>query len=273
MTVILGPVTANFAKFGNSRQRLMNFKKFLRHPAIIQTYFSLRSLLYIGDQCTCPCCNGNFRKFLLFGINQRVNAQCPRCGSLERHRLLWLYLKNRTNFFVDNLKVLHFAPEYTFQVKFKLLPNIVYTSADLYSPIAMVKMDITNIDYHDNSFDVIFCNHVLEHIVDDRKAMRELFRVLRPGGWAILQSPIDQKLDRTFEDPSIVRPKDRERVFGRKDHVRVYGRDYKDRLEQVGFTVKLDSYVKDLGIDMIRKYGLMADEDMYFCTKAKLRTN
>lgn len=147
------------------------------------------------------------------------------------------------------------------------MSNLDYISADLNSPMAMVKMDITNILYEDNSFDVILCSHVLEHVVDDRKAMRELFRVLKPGGWGILQVPILR--DKTFEDPSIVSPEDRERIFGQKDHVRIYGRDYKDRLEEAGFTVKVDGYVRELGDDKIKKHGLSEDQDIYFCAKQR----
>lgn len=231
----------------------------------------ISSLMYIGKQVTCPCCNGSFRKFLLYGVKARENALCPKCESLERHRLLWLYLKNKTNFFTDKLRVLHFAPEYIFQKTFKPMPNLDYISADLLSPLAMVKMDITNISYEDNFFDVILCCHVLEHIIDDHRALTELFRVLKPSGWAILQVPIDLNRDKTFEDANIVTPKERERIFGQKDHVRIYGRDYKQRLEKAGFTVKVDTYVRELTDDMIKKYGLKKDEVIYFCTKMNSR--
>ncbi len=236
---------------------------------VMEIYGLLQSPLYVGNRFICPCCNGQFRKFLTGGVNHRPNALCPRCNSLERHRLLWLYLKNQTNIFIDHLKVLHCAPEYIFQKVFKFLPNIDYVSAGLDAPFAEVKMDITNILYDDNSFDAILCNHVLEHVIDDHKAMKELFRVLKPGGWAILQSPIDIEREKTFEDPSIVLPKEREHFFGKDDHVRVYGLDYKDRLEQAGFTVKIDSYATDLGGDMSKKYGLPEHEDIYICGKSK----
>jgi len=236
-------------------------------PMIMQIYYTLKSILYIGNQFVCPCCEGHFRKFLPFGVKQRLNAQCPRCGSLERHRLLWLYLKNRTKFFSENLKVLHFAPEYCFQKTLRFMTNLDYISADIKSDLAMVKMDITNISCKDDSFDIILCNRVLEHVKDDERAMRELFRVLKPGGWAIIQVPID--LDKTFEDPNVLLPEERERVFGQKDHVRIYGRDYKYRLEKARFTVKVDNYVEELGADMIKKYGLMKNENIYFCTKPK----
>ena len=173
---------------------------------------------------------------------------------------------------MENIIIVHWdkssAPEYIIQKFLRSIPNLDYISADLNSSLAMVKMDITNISCKDNSFDVILCYHVLEHIIDDRKAMRELFRVLKPGGWAILQSPMDLKRNKTFEDSHVVLPQDRERIFGQSDHVRIYGRDYKDRLEKAGFTVKVDSYVKELGVDMIKKYCL-GKEDIYFCTKPK----
>lgn len=236
-----------------------------------EMFFTLRSVFYSGQQFICPCCGGHFRKFLPCGVNPRPNAKCPKCGSLERHRLVWLYLKEKTNLFNENLKMLHIAPEILFAKRFSHTPNIDYISADLSSPLAMVKMDITNIEYEENYFDVILCNHVLEHVIDEQKAMKELLRVLKPNGWAILQVPLDSKRDKTFEDPTIVLPEDRERLFGQDDHVRVYGRDYKNRLEKAGFTVKVDSYVRELGSDMVSRYRL-PDEEIYFCTKQKLRT-
>lgn len=236
------------------------------HSKVKYSFFRLRSLLYIGTKVTCPCCSSHFRKFLSYR-RSRLNAICPRCGAAERQRLLWLYLKNKTNIFNNNLKVLHFAPEYNLQKNFRSMENLDYTSADLYSSVSMVKMDITNILYKENSFDVILVSHVLEHVIDDRKAMRELFRVLKPGGWAIIQSPIDLKRDQTYEDFTVTLPEDRERVFGNPGHVRIYGRDYKNRLEEAGFNVKLDPYVKEFSDDEVIKYGLDKSEDIYFCIK------
>ncbi|MDY7006358.1 MAG: methyltransferase domain-containing protein [Cyanobacteriota bacterium] len=225
-----------------------------------------RGFRYMGNQVICPCCNGKFSEFLPYG-NNRPNALCPRCSSLERHRLLWLYFQEKTNLFASPLKILHIAPEKFFQKKLKSLPNLDYLSTDLEAEWAMEKMDITNIKYVDNTFDVILCNHVLEHIPDDRKAMKELLRVLKPNGWAILQVPLEPNLDKTFEDPSITSPEDRKRVFGQKDHVRLYGKDYKNRLEEAEFDVVVDNFVKELNEETVNRYGLRRDHNIYFCSK------
>ncbi|HEU0264226.1 MAG TPA: methyltransferase domain-containing protein, partial [Geobacterales bacterium] len=216
-----------------------------------------------SDRAFCPCCGGSFRSFISGGPNLRPNACCPRCGSLERHRLLWLYLQQKTNLFREKLRVLHFAPEKIFQDALRRLPNLDYVSADLYSPLAMVKMDITNITFADDSFDVILCNHVLEHIPDDRRAMAELLRVMKPDGWAILQVPIDMNRATTYEDPTIVTPEERQRHFGQDDHVRWYGRDYGDRLRESGFTLRIDQFAHEVP----ESHGILRDDDIYYCTK------
>ena len=141
----------------------------------------MRSLFYLGNNFVCPVCNGHFRKFLPYGLNPRPNAQCPRCGSLERHRLIWLYLQEKTNFFTAKLKVLHFAPERCFKNKFKSMPNLDYITADLDSPFADRKIDITDIPFEDETFDCVLCSHVLEHVLDDKKAIQEIYRILRGG--------------------------------------------------------------------------------------------
>lgn len=248
----------------------MTKKHFLRYALLIlivvgglygtHRYFNPSSVV-------CPCCEGHFKEFLPLGVHPRLNAKCPECDLLERHRLLWLYLKERTNFFTDNLKVLHIGPMPWLQEKFCTLPNLDYVSGDIVPGKAMVQMDITDIKLPDNQFDCILCYHVLEHVTDDQKAMRELFRVLKPGGWAILQSPIDYTRKETFEDPSVTSPEERERLFGQSDHLRMYGRDYKERLEKAGFVVKVDDYVKKLPNRLIKKYGLDNTEDICFCTK------
>lgn len=237
-------------------------------PGMIGMYYNLRSLFYIGNEVTCPCCGGSFSKFLAYGgDNPQEDSQCPRCGGVERHRILWLYLQNKTNFFKDDLKVLHFAPEYWFQKNFKNLPNLEYITTDLFDRLAMVKMDITNITYEDNQFDVILCSHVLEHIPDEHKAISELLRILKPSGWAILQVPLDTRREKTFEDPSIVSPEDRRRNFGQEDHVRLHGLDYKERLEKAGFKVKVEDYVQELGAEKAKKYKLEETRNGHMCNK------
>jgi SAM-dependent methyltransferase len=224
------------------------------------------SLFYLGNKVECPISGQTFRKFLPYGRIPRENALCPGSLSLERHRLMWLYLKNKTNFFTAPLRVLHIAPEYCFIDKFSKLKNLDYITADLESPLAQVKMDIHKMPFKENEFDVVFCNHVMEHVDDDIQSMREIVRVLKPGGWAIIQSPLEDR-DVTFEDKSLKTPKERERVFGQDDHVRAYGRDYGKRLESAGFKVKIDGYNQELDEEIRKRYALPEYEDIYVCYK------
>jgi len=214
-----------------------------------------------GNRYTDPIDQKSFRSFLPYGYeNPRENVLSPSTLSLERHRLLWLYLQKETNFFTAAHKVLHFAPEQAFYKRFKKLKKLDYTTTDLNSPLAEVKADIRNLPFDDEHFDVILCNHVLEHIPNDQKAMSELFRVLKPGGWAILQIPQDLKRETTFEDDSITDKKERARIFGQYDHVRVYGRDYFDKLRAIGFKVTEVDYTKTLGEAAVDKYRLAKGE-------------
>lgn len=252
------------AKLWSWRQQYQRFSKQMRR--VWQSYW--QSWKYAGNNYKCPCCEGSFSQFLPYGaIKIRENAKCPKCESLERHRLLWLYLQRQTNLFTDSLSLLHIAPEDWFQKKFLSLPNIDYLSADLESDSAMVKMDITNINYPDNHFDVIICNHVLEHIPDDHQAMLELFRVLKPQGWAILQVPIDLNREVTFEDLSVTSPEEREKLFGQKDHLRIYGRDYLEKLTRAGFQVKIDSFLEKLSPEETKEYGLLQGQQIYIGSK------
>jgi SAM-dependent methyltransferase len=198
----------------------------------------------------------------------RANARCPSCGARDRQRYVWLYLERKTNLLFDRLRVLHFAPERIFEEKLRSQPNLDYVSTDLERASAMVKADITDLPFADDSFDVILCSHVLEHVVDDRKAMRELYRVLRPGGWALVLVPIDFSRSETFEDPTIVAPEDRVRLFGQADHVRVYGRDFTARLEEAGFAVRVEDLRGELGESEARRYGLRPRRpDLHLCLK------
>jgi SAM-dependent methyltransferase len=214
----------------------------------------------------CSCCKAHLRKFTSCGLIPRPEGACPQCGSLERHRLICLYLTKKTDLFDGRRKkMLHIAPEPQLSQLFQTARSIDYLSADLSAPNAMVKMDVTDIRYSDNTFDVIYCSHVLEHVFEDRKAMREFYRVLKPGGWAILQVPIIGNA--TLEDSTVISLEERQRLFGQHDHVRQYGLDYKDRLIDAGFCVKVDGFVRELHHQTVRRLGLMPNEDVYLCRK------
>jgi Methyltransferase domain len=214
----------------------------------------------------CPCCQAHLRRFTPFWLDPTPERECPVCRSLERHRLIWLYMNRKTDLFDGNQKkMLHVAPELQLSRLFQKAEYIDYLSADLSAVNAMVQMDVTDIHYADNSFDVLYCSHVLEHVPNDRRAMREFRRVLKPNGWAILQVPITAGI--TSEDPAVITPEERERFFGQDDHVRQYGSDYKDRLIEAGFSVVVDEFVRELEAGSIRRFGLKRDEDVYFCRK------
>ena len=224
-------------------------------------------LFYAGNKVQCPISGKTYRKFLPYGRVPRPNALSPDSLSLERHRLMWLYLQDRTNFFTAKLKVLHIAPEHCFLKKFESMNNLDYITADLESPLAKVKMDVHDIPFPENTFDVVFCNHVMEHVDNDIRAMQEIHRVMKPGGWAIIQSPMDPGKEKTFEDTSLKTPEDRERVHGQSDHVRTYGRDYPERLRKAGFKVKEDTYVMELDKAKVERYALPSEEIIYLCKK------
>lgn len=227
----------------------------------------LKILMY-GNKFTDPIDGNTFRAFLPYGYNKiRNNVLSPSTYSLERHRLLWLYLKNETSFFKAKLKVLHFAPESALMNQFKKLKNLSYDTIDLNSPIADIKADICDLPFLDNSYDFILCNHVLEHIVDDNKAIRELYRVLKKNGIGIFQVPIDYNRDTTFEDFSITNKKERNKLFGQYDHVRIYGLDFFDRLQKAGFLVEKCEYTSKLSKEDIIKFCLPKKEIIPICRK------
>jgi SAM-dependent methyltransferase len=237
-------------------------KKPLRHVRD-----AVRAVPYYGEGRWCPVCGKSSSRFRTFGIIRREDAQCAHCGALERHRLLWLFLSTKTDLFDGKAKkMLHVAPELCFENRFKRLLGSNYITADLLDNRAVVKMDITNIQCPDQSFDVVYCSHVLEHVPDDRRAMREFYRVLKNDGWAILLVPINS--EKTFEDPTVTSPEERLKVFGQKDHVRRYGPDYVNRLREAGFNVE-STRVSDLvNREEAEKMGLTGfGEAIYYCTK------
>jgi len=233
-------------------------------PILIRLSYVARPIIasvLSGSKFTDPIDGKSFRKFLPYGYGkQRDNVLSPSTLSLERHRLLWLYLKNETDFFTAPKKVLHFAPEQAFYKLFRNQKNLDYTTTDLYSPLADVKADICNLPFADNEYDLILCNHVLEHIPDDTKAMQELYRVMKPGGMGIFQIPQDLTREKTFEDNSITDAKKRAEIFGQYDHVRVYGRDYFDKLRSIGFTVVEEDYTRKIAAELVEKYCLAPGE-------------
>ncbi len=233
-------------------------------------HFFLRTIspLYRGNKITDPINGKSYKKLLPYGrINARKNALAPDSMSLERHRAIWLFLQKHTNFFSDKIKFLHVAPEYCFLRLFKKQKNLKYITGDLSSPWADVKMDIRKMPFEDNSFDAAMCNHVFEHVWEDVASMKEFYRILKPGGWAIFQVPIRWNQEHTIEDNTITDPQKREELFGQRDHVRYYGADYPERLRKAGFDVTIKDFNKELTPAEIEKYALLANEKIIFCQK------
>ena len=236
----------------------------IRTSLLFKPFFDI---FFKGTKFTDPINNKSYSYFFPYGYNkQRKNALCPGTFSLERHRLLWLYLKKETDFFNSNNKILHFAPEQCFHKFFKsFFKN--YTTTDLNSPIVDIKADICNLPFNDNSYDYILCNHVLEHIYDDEKAMKEIFRVLNKNGIAILQVPIDIKSNLTQEGRDINDKEVRSKLFGQYDHLRMYGLDYFKKLKKVGFNVKNIDYLSKLSKDEVEKFSLTNAGTIPVCIK------
>ena len=263
----------NFHNFASFMKFLISFilrkipRKYIQR--VNGPILSLAAFFLTGNKYTCPINGKSYRKFLPYGrINPRPNALCPGSLSLERHRLLWLYLKQKTNFFKEQLHFLHIAPEQCFMKPFEKQHGGGYITADLESPLAKVKMDVHQIPFDGQSFDAAMCNHVMEHVDDDIKAMREIHRVLKSGGWAIMQVPFFPPIPEvTFQDNSITDPTEREKVYGQDDHVRLYGKDYPDRIRKAGFQVVEDDFVKSFSVEEIERYALAKDETIYLCRK------
>ncbi|MBN2243884.1 MAG: class I SAM-dependent methyltransferase [Acidobacteria bacterium] len=225
------------------------------------------SILFHGRARWCPICEKSSRKFLRFGDPVRDDSCCPYCGSLERHRLAWLFFSKSTDLFSGtSRKMLHIAPEPCLGSRLKKCLGENYLSADLLDPAAMVKMDVTAIQFPDESFDVVCCSHVLEHVPDDRQAIREFFRVLKKGGYAVFQVPIGR--DPTEEKLEIRDPRERQRLFGQEDHVRRYGPDFVDRLQAARFVVSVGRVCDLFTREEIVQMGLTpAAGEIFHCRK------
>jgi SAM-dependent methyltransferase len=245
----------------------------LPRPLLIRMSYVFRwfsPLIYAGNKVECPVCGKSSRKFLPYGskVAYREGVLCPHDLTLERHRLMWLYLKNKSNFFTaKKLELLHIAPEQCFLPYFKKQSNLAYLTGDLESPIADMHFDLHHIPLEDNRFDVIFCNHVLEHVADDKQCMSELFRVMKPGGWGIFQVPLDTTREVTYEDDRIVTPEDRELHYWQKDHVRLYGLDYPTKLQALGFEVDTYDPKKEIPAEQLVRYRLNPNEILYIFRK------
>ncbi len=236
---------------------------------LTRAFSPLKTLWHTTGSCYDPVCQRPVREFRPHGKPARPNARCPLCGSLERHRLAWLVMQRHTPVFgTAPRSLLHFAPEPTISAALRKLPGLNYLSVDLAPGRAMQQADITALHFESNRFDLIYCSHVLEHIPDDRQAMRELFRVLAPGGMAIIQVP--ERGEHTFEDAGITTPDERERAFGQWDHVRWYGADITDRLSSVGFSVERIDGMTLVAENEHDRLGLTADQHsthVYLCRK------
>jgi hypothetical protein len=240
-------------------------------PLAIGAWYLFRPIVrvaFFGRARYCPVCESRCRRFLTHGPPSRrvQDAVCPICLSHPRLRLAWLFLSTRTDLLDGRPKrILHVAPEPALTQLLRAARNLEIVSADLDSPHAAVTLDLTRIEMADASFDVILCSHVLEHVHDDRRAMRELFRILRPGGWAMIQVPISSKP--TFEDPSITEPAERERVFWQADHVRLYGLDIADRLLEAGFEVETVFGEQLVASDQLVRTGIYPRDLVFLCGK------
>ncbi|MCB1681664.1 MAG: class I SAM-dependent methyltransferase [Rhodospirillales bacterium] len=248
--------------------------------------YGLRRIIYRGHALTCPLCEAQVSTYISHGADFEVlyrrkvvggmireHDQCPACRSADRTRLMMLYLKNVSGVGVKPLRILHIAPDFGLYLWFKRHRNVDYVASDLdlarYRHIENIqKADITAMPFKDNDFDIVICSHVLEHIPDDRKAMSEILRVLKPSGKAMLMVPLATDGQGTEEDPSINDPREQEQRFGQWDHVRLYGKDdFISRLSGAGFTVKpFNGY--DLFPEEAKDLLLNPQETLVVCEKS-----
>lgn len=263
-------------------------KKLIPHSLarrVREIWQQIHALFYYGDKYYCPFCENNFRKLLpgghdlpvikekqIIGAGLRNNCVCPRCHSTDRDRLIHLYLTNFTSILSETNSLLHVAPSGSLESLLKTIPNLKYDAGIKYHEGFYFSKDIPIIDirelkYKDQNFDIIICNHVLEHIKEDLKAMKELYRVMKPGGWGLLQVPISNIIDKTYEDFTLTKNEDREREFGQFDHVRIYGSDYVDRLIKAGFKVEIVNPSADWGLKDLDKYAINKNELLYIVHK------
>ena len=259
----------------NLERKLLNLDKRLS-VSLMTLESKLDDIYYMkGKKRICPACKNEVNVFLPGKTTK--NEICPHCRAYKRHRALWLYLENQTNLFEINeqsgtVKILHFAPEKVFYEKFSTMSNVDYYPVDFNPNFVGIRdvIDIQEIKYPDEMFDIIICSHLLEHIPDDRKAMKELRRVLKKGGTAYISCPVYQSLNVTFENPEYSTPELRLRNYGQIDHVRKYGKDFPQKLLDAGFDVEILEYRKDFTEVELDKYGLNKNGIIYKCTISNL---
>ena len=224
---------------------------------VSRPFFYIISFFYRGDKVTCPVCDSSFSSFFPYGRQVRENALCTKCLSLERHRLLYIFLRDIKKTINKNVRVLHIAPEICLIKKFEKIKNFEYITADLDSPLADIKMDIHNMPFNDNDFDIVICNHVLEHVEDDIIALKEIRRILKKNGYGIVMIPFYYPIPEiTLEDSTITKPAEREKIFGQSDHVRKYGKDFKKRFELSGMKIEVIRPDKILSSSNLSNYGI-----------------
>jgi SAM-dependent methyltransferase len=228
-----------------------------------RAYLRLSSVLNAGSHVTCPVCEHTYRQFARFHCE---HDQCPGCGSLMRQRTLLLFLRDVLRMRESESDVIHVGPGASIRAWLEAQPRLRYVSVDLEPDMADIQADVTDLPFGEASFDLALCFHVLEHVPDDRAAIAELYRVLRPGGTALIQVP-PSDLEETREDFSVTDPSERERLFGQHDHVRLCGADYAQRLEEPGFRVEVEDYPERLGASERERYGLRVGEPFYVCVK------
>lgn len=236
--------------------------------ASMEIFLAIRGMLFSGNRHECPVCGSRFRAFTRGGgsLRARELGYCPRCNAKARHRRVWLHCQLETELFDSPHRLLHVSPKYCLSRRLAPMEGIDYSAIDLDPGNHLASLgDLTSLDYPDGHFDAVLCVHVLEHIPDDRAAIGEMWRVLRHGGWAVVNVPVDLE-STTYEDSAIVAPDDRRRAFGEADHVRVYGADISDRLADAGFEVSI--FPADLiDGDLAERYGLTTDEHVFHCVK------
>lgn len=273
-------------------QHLKNITPPVIGSLIKKIWLRLRGFYYSGDRFECPVCQHRFRTFLpggfdlpvikekqIIGSGYRENDICPLCQSTDRDRLVYVFLKNKTNLLTGQNTLLHVAPEPTLYRRFKRNRNIHYFPVTkyqegLYYENKLPSADLLDLQFEGETFDWIICNHVLEHIEDDSKALSEIYRVLKPGGKAILQVPISFILEKTYENPKIITKEEREKHFGQFDHVRIYANDYVQRLEAAGFQVEVIEQ-KNItnNIERLKKFALNPKEKLFLCTRPNYKSH